>query len=104
MDQLTAVTALTDLIDTVAGKHESAALKSDLALVSAAASLLATTLVPRLDPALNLPAVDAALAKALGGIADTIRAIEGGSASTTATIPEAAPAEAAPPEAAPPQT
>lgn len=94
MDQLTAVTALADLIETVAGKHESAALKSDLALVGAAASLLATTLVPRLDPALNLPAVDAALAKALGGIADTIRAIEERAGSAAPAVADPAPTTA----------
>lgn len=80
MDELTSIAALDGLIETVAGKHESAAVKADLALVGSAVSLLTRALLPKIDPAIDLTALDAALAKAFGGIDDTIRAIEGVSA------------------------
>ncbi|GBQ69575.1 hypothetical protein AA103196_2251 [Ameyamaea chiangmaiensis NBRC 103196] len=76
MADLTSITALNTLISTIAGKHESDAVKADLALAGTAVSLLVQTLAPRLDPTLDLTAVDAGLAKAFSGITDTITAIE----------------------------
>ncbi|NVN09692.1 hypothetical protein, partial [Nguyenibacter vanlangensis] len=66
---LKSVTALETLITDVAGKSESAAVKADIAIAGTAVSLLAQTLVPRLDPTLDLSAVDAALARVFGGLA-----------------------------------
>lgn len=97
MDEMTAVTALEGLIETVAGRHESAAVKSDLALVGSAVSLLTKALLPRLDPSINLSAMDAGLAKAFDGISDTIRAIEG-------SIAQPAPARDATASGAPAET
>ncbi|MBF0859800.1 hypothetical protein HKD24_11305 [Gluconobacter sp. LMG 31484] len=76
MADLNSLTSLQTLVTTLAGKHENAAVKQDLALVGTAVSLLAQTLVPRLDPSLNLAGIDAGLAKAFDGITDTVTAIE----------------------------
>ncbi|GBR15649.1 hypothetical protein [Gluconobacter frateurii] len=76
MADLNSLTALNTLVSTIAGKHESDAVKADLAIAGTAMSLLVQTLVPRLDPSLNLTAIDAGLAKAFAGITDTVTAIE----------------------------
>ncbi|MBM9401531.1 hypothetical protein JUN65_08020 [Gluconacetobacter azotocaptans] len=72
---LKSIAALETLISDAAGKSESAAVKADIAIAGTAVSLLASTLVPRLDPALDLGAVDAALAKVFGGLSDLKAAI-----------------------------
>ncbi|UMM08400.1 hypothetical protein MKW11_14625 [Gluconobacter frateurii] len=76
MADLNSLIALNSLISTIAGKHESDAVKADLAVASTAVSLLVQTLVPHLDPSLNLSAIDAGLAKAFEGITDTVTAVE----------------------------
>ncbi|WP_215747011.1 hypothetical protein [Gluconobacter sp. P1C6_b] len=76
MADLNSLTSLQTLVSTLAGRHESDAVKQDLTLVGTAVSLLAQTLVPRLDPSLNLSGIDAGLAKAFDGITDTVTAIE----------------------------
>ncbi|EHH68358.1 hypothetical protein [Gluconobacter morbifer] len=76
MADLNSLTSLQTLVSTVAGRHESDAVKADLALVGTAVSLLAQTLVPRLDPSLNLSGIDAGLARAFDGITDTVTAAE----------------------------
>ncbi|MBB2189228.1 hypothetical protein HLH34_04520 [Gluconacetobacter azotocaptans] len=75
MADLKSVTALEALISDAAGKSESAAVKADIAIAGTAASLLASTLVPRLDPALDIDGVDAALAKVFSGLSDLKAAI-----------------------------
>ncbi|CAP57500.1 hypothetical protein [Gluconacetobacter diazotrophicus] len=95
MADLSSVSTLETLISEIAGKSESAAVKADIAIAGTAVSLLAQTLVPRLDPALDLAFVDAALTKVFAGLADLKAAL----ASTAA--PSAAPAETDPATPAP---
>lgn len=68
MQELQSVTALESLVSQIAGKHESAEVKADLALAGTAVGLLAQTLVPRLDPVLDLAGFDAALSDIFSGI------------------------------------
>lgn len=68
MPELQSVTALEGLVSQIAGKHESAEVKADLALAGTAVGLLAQTLVPRLDPALALAGFDDALSEIFSGI------------------------------------
>ena len=68
MQELQSVSALEGLVSQIAGKHESAEVKADLALAGTAVGLLAQTLVPRLDPALDLAGFDAALSEIFSGI------------------------------------
>lgn len=76
MKTLSSVTAVESLLNQIAGRHDSEELKTDLALASSAISLVVQTLVPRLDPKLNLDGVDQGLAKAVAGISDTLSAID----------------------------
>lgn len=68
MNELQSATALTGLVSQIAGKHEDAAVKADLNLAGTAVSLLVQTLVPRLDPALDLNGVDTALSEIFSGM------------------------------------
>lgn len=76
MADLNSLTSLNTLISTIARKHESEAVRADLALACTAVSLLAQTLLPRVDPSLNLAGIDAGLTKAFDGITDTVIAAE----------------------------
>ncbi|MCP1243859.1 hypothetical protein, partial [Acetobacter lambici] len=68
MSELQSATALNGLVSQIAGKHEDAAVKADLNLAGTAVSLLVQTLVPRLDPALDLNGVDTALSEIFSGM------------------------------------
>ncbi|GBQ34594.1 hypothetical protein AA19596_1515 [Acetobacter fabarum DSM 19596] len=68
MNELQSATALNGLVSQIAGKHEDAAVKADLNLAGTAVSLLVQTLVPRLDPALDLNGVDTALSEIFSGM------------------------------------
>ncbi|OUJ16476.1 hypothetical protein [Acetobacter sp. DsW_063] len=77
MADLASITSLETLISTVAGKHESAAVKADIALAGNALSLLVNALVPNLAPGVDLSGIDAGLSKAFDGITAVISAAEG---------------------------
>lgn len=76
MKTLSSITAVESLLNQIAGRHDNEELKADLALASAAMSLVVQTLVLRVDPKLNLDGIDQGLAKAIGGISDTINALD----------------------------
>lgn len=77
MADLASITSLENLISTVAGKHESSAVKADIALAGNALSLLVNALVPNLAPGVDLSGIDAGLSKAFDGITAVISAVEG---------------------------
>ncbi|GBR56547.1 hypothetical protein [Gluconobacter sphaericus] len=74
MSDLASLTAAQNMLTAIAGKHESAALKDDLALASSAISLVIQTMVPRLDPKFDLSGVDAGVAAGLNGFTAAITA------------------------------
>ncbi|WP_338331324.1 hypothetical protein [Acetobacter sp. LMG 32666] len=79
MSELQSTIALNGLVSQIAGKHEDAAVKADLNLAGTAVSLLVQTLVPRLDPALDLNGVDTALSEIFSGMTK-LAALTAGSA------------------------
>lgn len=84
MADLASITSLENLISTVAGKHESAAVKADISLAGNALSLLVNALVPNIAPGVDLSGIDAGLAKAFDGITAVISAVEGATSTETA--------------------
>lgn len=52
------------MIEAVAGKYESAAIKADLAIAGKAVSLLVQTILPPVDPTFDLSGLEAGLPKA----------------------------------------
>ncbi|WP_257640987.1 hypothetical protein [Acetobacter okinawensis] len=85
MNELQSATALTGLVSQIAGKHEDAAVKADLNLAGTAVSLLVQTLVPRLDPALDLNGVDTALSEIFSGMTKLAALTAGNTVSAQAT-------------------
>ncbi|GBQ69531.1 hypothetical protein AA0474_1949 [Acetobacter lovaniensis NRIC 0474] len=87
MNELQSATALNGLVSQIAGKHEDAAVKADLNLAGTAISLLVQTLVPRLDPGLDLNGVDTALSEIFSGMTK-LAALTAG-ATAAAQVPQA---------------
>lgn len=85
MSDLASLTSIQNMISAIAGKHESAAVKSDLAIAGTAVSLLVQTLVPRLDPKFDLSGLDAGLAQGFDGFTAAITAAETPLADTSST-------------------
>jgi len=76
VSDLKSLTAIQNMISAVAGKHESAAIKADLAIARSAVSLLVQTLLPRVDPTLDLSGLDAGLAQGFDGFTAAITAVQ----------------------------
>ncbi|MCI2023594.1 MAG: hypothetical protein LKJ63_03205 [Acetobacter fabarum] len=85
MNELQSATALNGLVSQIAGKHEDAAVKADLNLAGTAVSLLVQTLVPRLDPALDLNGVDTALSEIFSGMTKLAALTAGATAAAQVT-------------------
>lgn len=98
MPELQSVTTLEGLVSQIAGKHESAEVKADLALAGTAVGLLAQTLVPRLDPVLDLAGFDDALTEIFSGITK-LAALTAPSSSATQVTQSATDAAATQPTA-----
>ena len=76
MSDLKSLASIQNMIEAVAGKHESAAIKADLAIAGSAVSLLVQTLLPRVDPTLDLAGLDAGLAQGFDGFTAAIAAAQ----------------------------
>lgn len=76
MSDLKSLASIQSMIAAVAGKHESAAIKADLAIAGSAISLLVQTLLPRVDPTLDLAGLDAGLAQGFDGFTAAITAVQ----------------------------
>ncbi|WP_406586381.1 hypothetical protein [Asaia lannensis] len=76
MSDLKSLASIQNMIEAVAGKHESAAIKADLAIAGSAVSLLVQTLLPRVDPTLDLAGLDAGLAQGFDGFTAAITAAQ----------------------------
>ncbi|WP_025841354.1 hypothetical protein [Asaia platycodi] len=76
MSDLKSLASIQNMIAAVAGKHESPAIKADLAIAGSAASLLVQTLLPRVDPTLDLAGLDAGLAQGFDGFTAAITAVQ----------------------------
>jgi len=76
VSDLKSLTAIQNMITAVAGKHESTAVKADLAIAGSAVSLLVQTLLPRVDPTLDLSGLDAGLAQGFDGFTAAITAAQ----------------------------
>jgi len=81
---LKSIDAIETLISTLAGSHESAAVKSDIAIAGTALSLLASTLIPSLAPSVDVAGIDAAVTKIVTGITDLRTAVAPATTSTEA--------------------
>ncbi|NVN44428.1 hypothetical protein HW537_11015 [Asaia siamensis] len=76
MSDLKSLASIQNMIAAVAGKHESPAIKADLAIAGSAVSLLVQTLLPRVDPTFDLAGLDAGLAQGFDGFTAAITAAQ----------------------------
>jgi len=89
MPDLTSINAIETLISTLAGSHESATVKADIAIAGTALSLLASTLIPSLAPSVDVTGIDAAVTKIVTGISDLRAAVAPAPAQTAEAVANA---------------